>query len=253
MTVSFQRLSICGVPVDRITVDQLVESFVAWSRPEAPTRYVCYVNAHVHNLARRDATLRRVLQQSAMCYADGASIVWASRWLGGQLPCRITGADFLRDLMARWVACQRRIYFLGGKPGVAEQTARTLAAEVNGFDPVGISHGFFADSASPDIVRAINAAQPDVLVVGMGSPRQEKWIAAHCMSLNVPLVWAVGALLDYNAGEERRCPQWMGEHGLEWLFRLAMNPRRMARRYLVGNPSFICSVFLSRLRGNMAM
>ena len=151
-----------------------------------------------------------------------------------------------------WVSSQRRIYFLGGRPGVAESTARTLAGEVEGFHPIGISHGYFADSESRNVVDAVNAARPDVLVVGMGSPRQEKWIAEHRSSLNVPLIWAVGALLDYNAGEERRCPQWMGEHGLEWLFRLAMNPRRMAARYLVGNPSFICSVFLSRLRGKKA-
>ena len=187
-----------------------------------------------------------------MCYADGASIVWASRLLGGRLPGRLTGADFLRELAGHWVSSQRRIYFLGGRPGVAESTARTLAGEVEGFDPIGISHGYFADSESRNVVDAVNAARPDVLVVGMGSPRQEKWIAEHRSSLNVPLIWAVGALLDYNAGEERRCPQWMGEHGLEWLFRLAMNPRRMAARYLVGNPSFICSVFLSRLRGKKA-
>jgi N-acetylglucosaminyldiphosphoundecaprenol N-acetyl-beta-D-mannosaminyltransferase len=252
MSADFQRLSICGVPVDHVTVDQLIDSFLQWSRSGQPTRHVCYVNAHVHNLARRDESLRSALHESAICYADGASVVWASRWLGDHLPGRMTGADFVGPLMDRLAAKHRRLFFLGGRPGIAETTARKLTAEISGASPVGCAHGYFPDSAVQDVIRSINRARPDVLIVGMGSPRQERWIAEHRASLKVPLIWAVGALMDYRAGKERRCPPWMGDRGLEWLFRLVMNPRRMAGRYVVGNPSFVCSVLLSRLRGQLA-
>jgi exopolysaccharide biosynthesis WecB/TagA/CpsF family protein len=163
----------------------------------------------------------------------------------------MTGADFFPSLIRQLVARDRRVFFLGGKPGVAQRTADALATQVPGFQPVGIAHGYFDEADSPRLVAQIQAANTDLLVVGLGSPRQERWISSNLKTMSIPLTWAVGALFDYAAGEERRCPRWMGEHGLEWLFRLAVNPRRMAKRYLWGNPQFVASILgakRSRLR-----
>jgi N-acetylglucosaminyldiphosphoundecaprenol N-acetyl-beta-D-mannosaminyltransferase len=113
---------------------------------------------------------------------------------------------------------------------------------VPGFQVVGALDGYFDACRQLAVLDEITDARPDLLVVGMGTPRQERWAAEHASCLRVPLTWTVGALFDYAGGRERRCPPWMGNHGLEWLFRFCMQPRRMAARYLVGNPLFVSAV-----------
>lgn len=239
------RPQLCGVAVDPLELDELLDRAIQLCQQPSPS-YICYLNAHVHNLARRDERLRKVINASAICYADGASVVWGCRRHGIALPGRLTGADFLPTLLGRCRDEQIGVFLLGGRPGVAQRASRRLQEQVAGWSPVGLHHGFFDDSDSASVVDTIRAKQPQLLLVGMGTPRQEYWVADHLASLNVPLVWSVGALLDYSAGMERRCPSWMGQSGLEWVFRLAMQPRRMAARYLLGNPRFVWSVLTQR-------
>ena len=249
-TMAFHRSWICDIPVDTVTVDQLITAMIQWSRPGSVPRYVCYVNAHVHNLARRSRELRDILCSSALCYPDGAGVVWAARLGGAQIARRITAADFLPRIVQELHLRQRRVFLLGGKPGVAQETANALAVRVPGFEPVGIEHGYFSTVNVDRVLNQIHTAQPDLLIVGMGTPQQERFVAQYLPPLRVPLTWSVGALFDYEAGEERRCPAWMGNRGLEWLFRLAMNPRGMASRYLLGNPKFVAAILRDKLFRN---
>jgi N-acetylglucosaminyldiphosphoundecaprenol N-acetyl-beta-D-mannosaminyltransferase len=241
-----ERYFLCGVPVDSIRVSDLVERCVQLSGGSTPA-HICYVNAHVHNLCRADKKLNTVLVDANVCYPDGMSIVWAARALGWRLPERMTGVDFFPTVIGRMRDLGRRVFLLGGRPGVAELCAERLGQLQPGFRPVGTQHGY-ADLASATVLQAIRSARPDLLVVGLGTPLQERWINAHAGNLGVPLTWAVGALFDYFAGVERRAPRWMAENGLEWAFRLAMQPRKMALRYLWGNPRFVASVLAERTK-----
>jgi N-acetylglucosaminyldiphosphoundecaprenol N-acetyl-beta-D-mannosaminyltransferase len=155
---------------------------------------------------------------------------------GLSIPQRMTGADWIHDLCRRAVREGMSLYFLGGAPGSSADAARLLRVRYPGLRVAGTRHGY---SAGTEAVEAINRAEPDILLVGMGTPTQEKWIAEHQDALNVPVIWAVGALFDFVNGRIARGPHWMTEHGLEWLCRLATEPGKLWRRYLIGNPLFL--------------
>ncbi len=244
-STNVERFNLCGVPVDRVDHSDLFDRAVELCREPTPST-ISYVNAHVHNLARRDDRLQKFLSDTSVCYADGASIVWGCRHQGFSLPGRLTAADFLPALLARMRDEGLRVYLLGSKPGVAEKATETLQSQVAGWEPAGVHHGYVSDKLTTRVVAEIRDSQPHLLIVGMGTPRQEAWVADNLNQLGVPLVWTVGALFDYFAGQESRCPKWMGDRGLEWCYRLAMQPGRMAGRYLLGNPSFMWSVLTAR-------
>lgn len=231
-------IDVLGLPVRPLNTEGLIELLVTRARRGACTR-ACYANAHTVNLACRDARYREVLRGSDVLYADGAAVVWASRWSERRLPERMTAADYFVRFAQRCGETGLSLYLLGGREGVSEKAAARLLAESPGLQIAGTRHGYFGAEASDGIVAAINAAAPDVLVVGMSSPRQEYWLAQRAGGLNVPVRWCVGALFDYLAGAERRAPPWLRRIGGEWLFRLLMDPAGKWRRYLVGNPLFV--------------
>ena len=209
---------------------------------------VSYVNAHVLNLAARDPALLAFLQQVDLCYCDGNGVRLAARLLGQQLPERMTGADWIWDLAAmaegRW-----RLYWLGGAKGVTEQASAALCRRHPRLD-VGHDHGFHPAEGPEhaEVLAKIAAFAPDILLVGMGSPRQERWVAAHRSELQVPVVWCLGATADFVAGVvPRPGPPWLVEHA-EWLSRLIADPRRLAGRYLLGNAEFLGRILRERHR-----
>lgn len=237
--------TVLGFPVRSIRRDELVDLLLERTAgPDSTT--VGYLNANTFNLAQRDANLRRDLINCDILYPDGISIVWASRVLGSPLPERMTAADFFPSFVAGCAKQGRSIYLLGGAPGVAERAAARLRRELPSLKIVGARDGFFSDRDALRVVDAINAAAPDALIIGMGSPRQERFAAIERHRLRAPLRWCVGALFDYLAGEEPRGPQWMCDAGFEWLFRLAADPVGKWRRYVVGNPRFVAAVLRAR-------
>jgi N-acetylglucosaminyldiphosphoundecaprenol N-acetyl-beta-D-mannosaminyltransferase len=238
---------ILGVPVADVGLVRLLDRVLSWTRLPRPVT-ILYANVHVLNAAATDPDLRAILNHADLVYCDGAGVALGARLLGHRLPGRMTGADWIEPLCA---ACAREdvaLYFLGGRPGVAARAANRLQARHPGLCIVGAHHGYLA---APDVSRAalaaVNAACPDILLVGMGTPTQERWIAAHRAALDVPVVWAVGALFDFVAGVQPRGPRWMLDNGLEWLYRLYTDPRRLWRRYLIGNPLFVARVLRQRL------
>jgi N-acetylglucosaminyldiphosphoundecaprenol N-acetyl-beta-D-mannosaminyltransferase len=229
-------------PLHPVTARRFIEIATEAAAVRRPLT-ITYLNAHCSNLAARDAEYRAILGRCDLVYADGQAVVWAARRLGAPVPERVNAGDFILDFCR---ACARkglRLYLLGCEGGLAEKAARCWQTSVPGLAIAGTHHGFFDEPEEEAVAQAIRAARPDVLLVGMSAPRQEKWMARWAPSLGVPVVWCVGALFEYSSGARRRAPRWLRRAGLEWLFRLALEPGRLWRRYLLGNLVFLRRLF----------
>lgn len=217
--------------------------------------YVLSANIHGFNLARRMPWLADFYNRADLVHCDGAGIMLGARILGRKIPVRLTYADWGWDL-ARYCAGQgHSLFLLGGPQGVAEEAAAKLRHAVPNLCVKGTHHGYFAKAGegNKEIIALINRAAPDILMVGLGMGLQERWILDNRDKLTVKVYMVCGAAFRYWAGRTRRCPRWMADHGLEWLYRFLQEPKRMAARYLLGNPIFLLNVlkqrFLSGRRG----
>lgn len=240
------RVRVDGVSVDALALDGLlhrVGEFIAAGTP----RTIAYVNVHVLNVAAGDAALLTFLNAVDVCYADGNGVVLAARLLRQHLPGRMTGADWIHDLAARAAANGWRIAWIGGKPGVTERAAAVLLAENPGVNFVLTDHGFYPPGPEHDaLIARLAAASADIVLVGMGTPIQERWVAANRERIAAPIVWCVGATADFVSGEVSRGPKLLYSNQ-EWVARLLSDPRRFWRRFLVGNPVFLARVLRERI------
>jgi N-acetylglucosaminyldiphosphoundecaprenol N-acetyl-beta-D-mannosaminyltransferase len=214
----------------------------------AGQRTILYANAHCLNAAWDDVQLRLALNRADLVYADGVSVVWASRLLGGCRLVKMTGADWIWPFCSWAQDHAVSFYILGGRPGVGTRARAALLQRYPDLRILGCADGYFQERGEAQVVQEINRLHPQVLFVGMGTPKQEKWLAGWRPALQVPLCWAVGALFDYVAGDERRVPVWLYALGLEWLWRLWVNPHGKWRRYLLGNPLFVWRVLKQRFQ-----
>jgi exopolysaccharide biosynthesis WecB/TagA/CpsF family protein len=176
---------------------------------------------------------------------DGAGIAIAARVQGDRFPANLNGSDFNPVILEEAAARGWPVYFLGARPGVAERAADGLRRRINALDIAGLHDGYFQDNDA--VVAAIKASGASVVMVAMGNPRQELWLRDHLDETGARLGVGVGAFFDFSAGQVRRAPAWMNRMGIEWLYRLAQEPARMWRRYIVGNPVFLWRVFVARL------
>jgi N-acetylglucosaminyldiphosphoundecaprenol N-acetyl-beta-D-mannosaminyltransferase len=211
-------------------------------------RRVSYVNAHVLNESFGDDELRCALQRSDLVYCDGYGVRLAAKTIGIPVPHRMTGADWIWGVASLCEAGGRSLYLLGSDTGAAHEAAATLKRWYPRLNVCGAHHGYFQIGTphSERVVEHIAEVKPDVLLVGMGTPLQELWVDHYFDKLDAHVVWTVGALFDYVSGRVKRAPHWMADHGLEWIFRLGIEPRRMWRRYLLGNPMFLWRVLNAR-------
>lgn len=244
-----RRISLFGVPVNVDPPAAILETIIERALEKVPTR-IYYVNAHVLNLAMDDPAFKARLCSADFVLADGYGARLAARWLKEPEPERFAITDYIWDF-AR--ICSERgatIFIAAGQPGVAERARLVLERRYPQLRVVGTHHGFVTkDRAAADVLREVAEAKPDILCVGMGSPLQEEWVERHRESIDVPVVFAVGAVMDYVSGQVQRSrPQWMSDRGLEWVGRLFAEPRRMWRRYLLGNPRFVFRTVRERLR-----
>ena len=193
---------------------------------------------------RRNRELRRDVLCSDMILADGMSVVWASRLLGRPLPERVAGIDLMLGMLRQGSERGYRVYCLGATAEVLEAATAWIAANFPGVRLVGRHHGYFAAEEEADVAGAIAAARPDVLLIGMSSPGKERFLARWTTRLGVPVCHGVGGSFDVLAGKVRRAPETWQRLGLEWLYRVKQEPRRLWRRYLITNVIF-CSMVLS--------
>ncbi len=202
---------------------------------------IYYLNIHVANTAYQNARLKRILQEADLVYCDGAGIVVGSKLLGTPLPTRLTAADWFLDMLGYYAKSDKRVYLLGGEPGVPEAAMEVITRKVPDNSIVGTHHGYILKDPilSQQVIDDINAMRPDILIVGFGTPLQEFWVEENRHRLEVPVVYAIGAVMDFISGHVPRCPEWMGKAGLEWLYRLYSDPSRLGARYVLGNPWFL--------------
>jgi N-acetylglucosaminyldiphosphoundecaprenol N-acetyl-beta-D-mannosaminyltransferase len=227
------RVWVWGLPLARLTQSQAVEAVINLVKARRPAFFIT-ANTHYAMLTSADPRLKAINTQAAFVLADGAPLVWASRWKGSPLPERVAGADLIFDLCREAARNSYRIFLLGGAAGVAERAAEVLSQNDPGLCIVGTeSPPFRALSAEEHnaLLDRIRAARPDLLFVAFGQPKGESWIAQHFQALGVPVCVQVGASLDFAAGRVRRAPRRLQKLGLEWAFRMWLEPSRLAPRY----------------------
>ncbi len=216
------------------TLDE-VDRLIAAGKPAQH----CVVNAAKAVAMDEDQTLREIVQSCALVNADGQAVVWASRALGAPLPERVAGIDLFEALLARAARRGYSVYFLGARQHVVDEVVRRATARHPNLRVAGHRDGYFTAAENAAVVAGVREAAPDILFVGMPSPRKEYWLAENLEALGVPFSMGVGGSFDVYAGLTKRAPEWMQRLGLEWLYRFAQEPRRMWRRYLVGNAAFV--------------
>jgi N-acetylglucosaminyldiphosphoundecaprenol N-acetyl-beta-D-mannosaminyltransferase len=180
-------------------------------------------------IAAADEEFRRIVNSADLVTADSAGILWAARRLGCPLPERVSGVDLADQLCALCARSGHSVFLYGAAPSVAEAAAANLQARYPGLRIAGMAHGFLNDAEQQRLMETIHAARPQVLLVAMGIPRQEKWIYRNLARLGVPVAMGVGGSFDVFAGRVRRAPVWMQRRGLEWIYRLLSNPRKIAK------------------------
>ncbi|MGH7094834.1 MAG: WecB/TagA/CpsF family glycosyltransferase [Stellaceae bacterium] len=245
-----------GVGISAIDMEGAVGEITRWIR-EGDRNYVCVTGVHGVMESQRDPALREIHNQSGLTTPDGMPTVWLSRWAGAKNTSRVYGPDLMSAMCSLGATEGWRMYFYGSAPGVAEEVGRRLRDSYPGLDVAGTwSPPFRPLTAGEDalVVESINQAKPDIVWVGLSTPKQERWMAAHRASLDAPVLIGVGAAFDQCAGLIRRAPNWMQRSGLEWAFRLCEEPRRLWRRYFDAIPRFIVANLFHppRLRDEVA-
>ena len=245
-----RRVWVLGCPIDALSMTETVERCGELIDAGEASQQVS-INAAKLILLRRDARLRRIVQDCALISADGQPVVWASRLLGNPLPERVAGIDLMFALLARAERRGDRVYVLGARADVLAVAMSRLGSRYPGVDFCGWHHGYFTDAESPAIAQEIARQSPDLLLVAMTSPRKEYWLAEYGRDLGGPLMLGVGGSIDVVAGVTKRAPVWMQRVGLEWFFRVAQEPRRLGRRYAVTNSQFIGLVARELVRSRL--
>lgn len=235
------RFRVLGVPVSAITLQDAVSTIDTWIRTRR-RHYVCITGVHGVMECRRDPTLRAIHEAAGMVTPDGMPLVWMAHRLGFPHVSRVYGPDLMREISRVSPARGFRHFYFGGGPGLADRLATTLHERHPGLVVAGTFSPPFAPISEEEgdaIVRRINAAKPDIVWVGLSTPKQERWMSAHRDRIEAPVMIGVGAAFDFLAGTKRQAPVWMQRSGLEWLFRMLSEPRRLGRRYASIVPQFI--------------
>lgn len=239
------RTNVLGVGFDNITLDEALAAAQNLIK-ERSGAYMVTPNPEIVMLCRNNPELTGVIDGAALVLPDGIGIMYGAKILGTPLKQRIPGIDFISALMPRLAAGEfNRVFLLGSKPGVAEKAAAKLISLYPGIEMVGTNDGYFTDDET--VVEKINAAEPDLLLVCLGAPKQELWMQKNAPALNAALIAGLGGALDVFAGEVKRAPSGMRRLGLEWLYRLIKEPWRAKR--MIKLPIFIFYAIGERIRG----
>ena len=246
------RAEVLGCAIDRLDMGstlKVVEDIIA--RGEF-TQHMA-VNAAKLVAMQDDPRLREIIAGCGLVNADGQAVVWASRLLGDPLPERVAGIDLMQELLKLAERNGDRVFFLGARAAVLDTALAKIRAAYPKLVVAGARDGYFTADEEPQVCDEIRASDADILFVAMSSPRKEFFLGEHGRSLGVPFVMGVGGSIDVIAGVTRRAPRFMQRLGLEWLFRLLQEPRRMFRRYAVTNWKFAVLVARARLTGRTTL
>jgi N-acetylglucosaminyldiphosphoundecaprenol N-acetyl-beta-D-mannosaminyltransferase len=246
-----REYSVLGTRVDAVQIPDVIAQMQNWIARRDSCRYIAVTGMHGVTEAKHDPQLRAALQSASLVVPDGMPLVWLGRHHGFRLPRRVYGPELMVHFWQQTTSAYYRHFFYGGAPGVAEALANKFARQFPGPKIAGTFSPPYRN-LTPDedreICSSINNSNPDILWVGLGTPKQERWMHDHQDRLTAPVLVGVGAAFDFHGGTLRSAPAWMGNHGLEWLFRLAQEPRRLWRRYLLRGSEFAALALLELLR-----
>ncbi|SFL19119.1 WecB/TagA/CpsF family glycosyltransferase [Halanaerobium salsuginis] len=239
-------LKILGVKIDILDLTGAVNRVIEFTKQDSAARPALIVtpNSEMLALASSDQELFNILNSAQLATADGIGVVIAARIMGQQLPERVAGFDLMQQLLANSASGERSFYFLGSKPGVVDQAVNNLQEHYPDLNISGYHHGYLNQENTAEVLQEINQQQPDLLLVGMGAPLQEKFLAANLSRLKVKAAFTVGGSFDVIAGQVNRAPRWMQKAGLEWLYRLLQEPSRLGR--MMALPYFVYLVLKNR-------
>lgn len=237
-------MNLLNVRYDNVTFEEALARAVFLANGEKKAN-LFFLNADCLYRAQRDKAYRDLLNTSDLILPDGIGLKLVTACFSGRMKANCNGSDFSPVFIKKLAEEGRRIYFLGAKDGVAARAAEALRRRIPGVQIVGTRSGYFGDDE--EVIRAVNSSGAEVLFVAMGVPQQEKWISKNRQKLNVKLCLGVGALFDYLSGNVPRAPQWMRQIHLEWFWRILVEPRRLAKRYLVNGSKLFWIVLKERL------
>ncbi|MBN1265960.1 MAG: WecB/TagA/CpsF family glycosyltransferase [Anaerolineales bacterium] len=248
--LAFPRVELLDVPICDLSSADLISVMVDSARREE-TLLVTYANVYGMNLAWKQPWFTRFYQDADVVFCDGVGVQWGARLAGKTLHNRQTPPDWIESLALAAAENELSLFLLGGQPGIAEKAAGWLQSRVPGLVISGCYHGYFEKTPgaaqNEAVLEKIRIAQPSILLVGFGMPLQEEWIREYREQIRCSVIMTVGALFDWISGEKKRGPRWMTNNGLEWLSRLILEPGRLWRRYIIGNPLFLLRVLLARV------
>lgn len=236
------RMRLINTEIDNLTMDETLDAIDSLIK-EDNCSYVVTPNVdHIVQL-EKDEELKRVYENASLILTDGKPLIWISNWYKTPIKEKISGSDLFPRVCDLAAKKGYTMYLLGAAEGVADKAAKNLMNKYKGLNIVGTyspPFGFEKDKLElKKIERQIQEVHPDILIVGLGCPKQEKYMYHHCKELDVPISFGLGASIDFEAGNIKRAPRWMSEHGLEWLYRITQDPKRLAKRYLVDDMKII--------------
>ncbi len=247
--LTIPNYQVLGVRVDAVQIPDAIKVLESWIEERGPARYVAVTGMHGVSVSREDAEFAGILGDAGLVVADGMPLVWLGRWQGFRHMRRRVYGPELMETFCRETGSRYRHFFYGGAPGVADALAQAEHARY-GIRIAGTYCPPFrtlTEAEEKEVQSLIEKTRPDVLWVGLSTPKQERWMHAHRNTLNVPVMLGVGAAFDLNTGRLKQAPVWMREHGLEWLFRLCAEPKRLWQRYIVNGSKFAWAVCIEHL------
>jgi len=237
--VTLDSVDLLGVRITSATAADVLAQIDRRMGAPADPWFVAFANANTLNLASTNADYRSALNRADLVLNDGIGVALAARMLNRRFPENLNGTDFLPRLLELAANRGWRVFLLGGEAGTAKAAADNLRGRIPKLQVVGVDHGYLTPESNRELVGRIRASGAQVVLVGMGNPAQEYWIARNFDATGARLAIGVGAFLDFAAGRVARAPAWMRRARMEWIWRLMIEPRRLWRRYLVGNPLFL--------------
>lgn len=243
MTMEFKnRYKIMNTYVNAIDIQQTIDYVEKIIEERKPTQHVV-INASKINLMESDSMLAKIVNSCPLINADGASVVWAAKRLGIPLKERVTGCDLFQKLVAVSAEKGYKIFLFGAKEEVVTKVKAIYEKQYPGIQIVGYRNGYFTEADEPQIVKQMRDSGADMMFVAFSSPKKEYWVNKYLEEINIPFVMGVGGSFDIVAGVTKRAPEWFQEHGMEWFYRFIQEPRRMWKRYIIGNAKFVALTY----------
>lgn len=241
----FPTIEVLGVPIAKLLPkDALIQIERIASQDGA--HLIAYANAHTLNLASSEPSYRELLRDASIVLNDGAGIAIAARVNGDRFPANLNGSDLNPLILGLAGKNGWPVFLLGAKPGVADRAGAAMKERYPALQIAGTRDGYWPQGADDQVVAEIRSSGAELVMAALGNPLQERWLAEHLATTGARLGVGVGAFFDFAAGEVPRAPAWMNRMGIEWVFRLLQEPKRLWRRYIVGNPLFLARVLRAR-------